>query len=629
MKHDTNTVIKLSPTLKDYIWGGYRLGELFGRDNGGKKISESWEVSVHPDGMSKCAGGTLAEYLEKNPCSVDKAGSPFPILVKYIDAKQNLSVQVHPDDEFARRVENDNGKTEMWYIIEADDGAGIYCGFKRKTSKSEFLQKVKDGTVEELLNFIPVKAGDCYLITAGTVHAIGAGCVICEVQQSSNITYRVYDYNRKDANSNLRPLHIDKAVDVINFDAFVDRTDSGMFVEVDGGKLRHLTQCKYFRCRELLLSGEYTETDENSFVTLNVLDGVGSINGTAFVKGDSFFVPCGVSFTVTGDARILLVDKKPIKYYAGVDVGGTFIKCGIVSELGELIVKDKIPTGNRREYTEIAKDISALISRLANRAGVKLEAVGMGTPGTIDSANGVIVYSNNIAWENIPLGQTMKELTKLPVFITNDANAAALGESFVGAGRDYKNIVLVTLGTGVGGGIVLDGKLYEGGHSAGAELGHIVINMHGEKCTCGRRGCLEAYASATALIKQTQAAMQKDCDSVMWKLCGGDLNNVDGKTVFDGMKEGDKSAKKVFNKYIEYLAEGIANIANIFRPDVVLLGGGICAQDEVLLRPLRRKVDGMLFGGSENAPVMIATATLGNDAGTIGAARLAMCGDDR
>lgn len=300
---------KLTPVLKSYIWGGYRLKELFGRESGGEKIAESWEVSVHPDGLSGCAGGTLAQYLKENPCAVDKEGSTFPVLVKYIDAKENLSVQVHPNDEYARRAEGDNGKTETWYIVQADDGAGIYCGFKRDTTKEEFLRKVQDGTVEELLNFIPVKAGDCYLIEAGTVHAICAGCVICEIQQSSNVTYRVYDYNRKDAQGNLRPLHIEKAVEVINFNAFRDETGSGSFEKCAGGNMRLLTECKYFRCRELLLDGEYTEKTERSFVVVNAIEGSGEIDGKQFASGDSFFVPCGEKFTALGRAKLIVTDE--------------------------------------------------------------------------------------------------------------------------------------------------------------------------------------------------------------------------------------------------------------------------------------------------------------------------------
>lgn len=299
-------MIKLQPVLKDYIWGGMKLGPLFGRDNGGKKMSESWEVSVHPDGESLCEGGTFADYLRAHPTAVDKEGSDFPVLIKYIDAAQNLSVQVHPDDAFARREENDNGKTEMWYIVQADAGAGIYCGFRRDTGREEFLRRVADGTVEELLNFIPVKAGDCYLIKAGTVHAIGAGCVICEVQQSSNVTYRVYDYNRLGADGKPRQLHVEKAVRVINFAKFKDETGSGAPEQVAGGTLRRLTACSYFSCRELALDGTYTECNDRSFTAVNVLSGEGRADGTPFRAGDSFFVPCGEAFSLEGNARIIL-----------------------------------------------------------------------------------------------------------------------------------------------------------------------------------------------------------------------------------------------------------------------------------------------------------------------------------
>ncbi len=299
-------MIKLQPVLKDYLWGGMKLGPLFGRDNGGKKMSESWEVSVHPDGESLCEGGTFADYLRAHPTAVDKEGSDFPVLIKYIDAAQNLSVQVHPDDAFARREENDNGKTEMWYIVQADAGAGIYCGFRRDTGREEFLRRVADGTVEELLNFIPVKAGDCYLIKAGTVHAIGAGCVICEVQQSSNVTYRVYDYNRLGADGKPRQLHVEKAVRVINFAKFRDETGSGAPEQVAGGSLRRLTACSYFSCRELALDGTYTECNDRSFTAVNVLSGEGRADGTPFRAGDSFFVPCGEAFSLEGNARIIL-----------------------------------------------------------------------------------------------------------------------------------------------------------------------------------------------------------------------------------------------------------------------------------------------------------------------------------
>lgn len=302
-------MLKLKPTFKSYIWGGHKLEDLFGYNNCGEKISESWEISVHPDGMSTSENGTLAEYLTANPHALSSQDEPFPVLIKYIDAAQNLSVQVHPNDDYARRMEGDNGKTEMWYIISADNGAGIYCGFQKDTTKEEFLSRLREGTVEKLLNFIPVKTGDCFLIKAGTVHAICAGCVICEVQQSSNVTYRIYDYNRRDAAGNTRPLHIEKALNVINFGAFYDETGSGKFELVEGGKLRLLTQCDYFRCRELLLNGTFTDEAADSFIAVNVLEGEGKIGETPFVAGNSFFVPCGETMTLNGKAKIILTNK--------------------------------------------------------------------------------------------------------------------------------------------------------------------------------------------------------------------------------------------------------------------------------------------------------------------------------
>ena len=316
-----------------------------------------------------------------------------------------------------------------------------------------------------------------------------------------------------------------------------------------------------------------------------------------------------------------------MNYFIGIDLGGTFVKCGIVDESGNILVKDKIPTGSGRPYAKIAADMAEFAERLIVRAGLKKEdvkGVGIGAPGTIDSGHGVIVYSNNIRWENVPLCEEIEKRLGLPAYITNDANAAALGENFCGAGKDYENMVFITLGTGVGGGIVLDGKIFEGNKSAGAEIGHEVIRMGGEKCTCGRKGCFEAYASATALIRQTKRAMLKNKESLLWKLCGNDPEQVDGKTVFDAKDAGDRTAERVVKNYIRYLAEGVANLVNVFRPQAIVLGGGVCAQGDKLIRPLKRKVNALAYGGVKYAPVAIVTASLGNDAGLCGAARLAM-----
>lgn len=615
---------RLKPVIKHYLWGGHKMETLFSREGSEAPMSESWELSVHPDGVSGTDEGELRAYLAAHPHAVFPEGGELPVLIKFIDAAQDLSVQVHPDEAFAQRTEHDHGKTEMWYIVSAEEGAGIYCGFSRDTSEEEFLAALKEGRAEELLHFIPVHAGDCYLIEAGTVHAIGAGCVICEVQQSSNVTYRIYDYDRRDADGNPRPLHLDKARAVMNYSAHCDRTYSGSMEEHEGYSLRLLTDCMHFRCRELRLRGSFCGQNDASFAAVNILEGEGKIGGETFSAGDSFFIPCGEGFEMEGNALAILTDAPSRTVCAGVDLGGTAVKCGIVDHAGRILAKTGFPTRRERPYGEIAADIAGAVRALCEKLGLKEEAlarVGIGSPGTVDSANGVIVYSNNIAWKNVPLGKSVADILHKPVFVTNDANAAAFGEFVFGAGKKYRSMVLVTLGTGIGGGIVIDGKLFEGNRSAGTEIGHTVIRMRGERCTCGRRGCFEAYASATALIRRTRLAMKRDPHSALWQIASRP-EDVDGKTAFAAMRAGDPAAKSVVSWYIAHLAAGLVNIANVFRPETIVLGGGVCAEPS-LLPSLERYFKRDLYGGSGYAPVELKTASLGNDAGLCGAAEYA------
>lgn len=312
-----------------------------------------------------------------------------------------------------------------------------------------------------------------------------------------------------------------------------------------------------------------------------------------------------------------------VKYYAGIDLGGTGIKCGIVDENGKIVAIKKCPTRKGVEAKEIISDMANLVKDLQKETGLTLEGVGVGCPGLIDTEKGNVVFCCNLAWRNVPLVKTLKEQLNLPVFVANDANVAALGEYHFGAGKKYKSLVMITLGTGVGSGIVFNGKLFEGNLGAGVELGHEVIKIGGEKCTCGRKGCFEAYASATALIRQAKKAMDGDKESLLWKLVDGDKENLNGKIVFDALREGDKTAEKVVKKYTDYLAAGVTNVINAFHPQAILLGGGICAAGDVFLTPLKRKVNRQIYGGTKFAPVEIVVASLGNDAGIYGAAALA------
>lgn len=240
-------------------------------------------------------------------------------------------------------------------------------------------------------------------------------------------------------------------------------------------------------------------------------------------------------------------------------------------------------------------------------------------PGVVNSKTGVILKWSNYGWTDVPLGDTVAKLTGKKVCVVNDANAAAFGEAKFGSGSLYQSSIFITLGTGVGGGIVVDGKMLEGYMSAGAEIGHMSIRSDGLLCGCGRHGCFECYASATALIRQTKKSMEENCDSKMWKIARGSLDNVDGRTAFEGAKLGDKDARNVVDGYVGYLAAGIANLVNILRPEAIVLGGGIAGEGEGLFAPLRKAVDEQIYVCSDKVPLKIVGAKLGNEAGMYGA----------
>lgn len=310
------------------------------------------------------------------------------------------------------------------------------------------------------------------------------------------------------------------------------------------------------------------------------------------------------------------------KKYIGIDLGGTFIKGGVVDGAGNILLSDKVPTESDKGAGQVAKNIALLALSLMERLSLKaadVVGIGMGVPGMIDGKAGNVIYSNNLNWKDFRIAETVEKLSGLPVKIANDANVAVLGEVKFGAGKGCENVVMLTLGTGVGGGVIAEGVMVEGNKGAGAELGHSVIVAGGEQCTCGRKGCLEAYASATALIRDTKRVMTAHKDSKMWETY--DLDGVNGKTAFD-YKDVDPYAKQVVDDYIFHLAVGITNFANIFRPEVVLLGGGVCAQGDVLVKPLQALLNRDIFAGDLGPNVPIKIATLGNSAGLLGAAAL-------
>ena len=313
-----------------------------------------------------------------------------------------------------------------------------------------------------------------------------------------------------------------------------------------------------------------------------------------------------------------------MKQYIGIDIGGMTVKGIIIDENGNIASQDSIETGKRDGGQSLCANICTLIDRLITSINANISdfaGIGIGCPGMIDSTGGNVVFAGNLELRDFPLAKTISDKTGLPVKITNDANAAALGEAKFGAGKHYSDSILITLGTGVGGGIVIGGKLFEGNKSAGTEVGHMVIVEDGEQCTCGRKGCFERYASASSLMKNTRSAMSVNRNSKMWEKYT--LETVSGKTPFE-FADTDVTAKIVVDNYIRYLACGIINLANIFRPEVVMLGGGVSEQGDKLTLPLQHILEKQIFAGMDYAPVKIVKATLGSKAGAFGAAALNM-----
>ncbi len=310
----------------------------------------------------------------------------------------------------------------------------------------------------------------------------------------------------------------------------------------------------------------------------------------------------------------------------GIDIGGMTIKIGLVNEAFEIVAKKVIPTESEEKspaqvVDAVAEAVKALLWE-NNLNEADCDGLGIACPGTSDPEDGVVVYSNNIVWENVPLIALMQEHLNISMALANDADAAALGEVLAGAAEGKENALLLTLGTGVGGGVILNKKIFAGPLRGGCELGHTVIHMGGRPCTCGRRGCLETYASATALMQDAKEKATECPQSLLNRLCEEQGGKMDGRIIFEAHRQGDKAAIQVVESYEDALCEGIANFINIFRPEVVILGGGVSAQKEYLTDALQEKVNIMCFGGNLGEVPKITTSVLGNDAGIIGAAYL-------
>ena len=310
--------------------------------------------------------------------------------------------------------------------------------------------------------------------------------------------------------------------------------------------------------------------------------------------------------------------------YIGIDVGGTTAKAGVVDEAGQILYKSSCKTGIERDFEDIAADMAELCRHIVRESGhemAEVAAVGVGIPGEQSPKTGLVAFCNNLGWVDVPLMQHLRDALGLPVYVDNDANVAALAESAFGASRDVKSSILITLGTGVGGGIVRDQRIHTGAHGVGGEIGHMVVVVDGEPCNCGHRGCWEKYASATAIIRMGRALTEEKPDCALARQMGGDAANLNAKAVLDLAKAGDADCAGIFETYVKYLCVGLANLINIYDPDMLVLGGGVAHAGDFLLDAVRAALGDYVY-----CPALswarVELARLGNDAGIIGAAML-------
>ncbi len=615
------SILKLRPACKDYLWGGHRLVEEYNVDYKGEILAEAWVLSAHPDGPSVIDNGpykgkTFRDYLEAEGMEVlgthCRRFREFPILTKFIDARDNLSIQVHPGNGFALQNEGQYGKTEMWYVLDAEEGAYLYYGFREEISREEFAERIRDNTLLEVLNAVPVHRGDVLFIESGTLHAIGKGILIAEIQQNSNVTYRIYDYGRVGKDGKKRDLHIEKALAVTNRVPIVR----------SGSQYPHVADCDYFTVDKLNLDGKLTSrmqgtVFDSSFLSILILDGEGTIScrgeTVSYRKGDSIFLSAGSgNWQIEGtcDALLTTIREKASPIRAGIIIGSSQTRIGLVDDRQHILAIRSFPTRAGRPAAEIIDEVAQAALDLLEDQHVPLDqcvGVGVGVPGTIDRRAGKVLYSNNIQWEDVSLARDLGRVIPCPVRIANDADCAALGEAAAGAGRDYADVAMFTLGNGVGGGIILNGQVFEGGIMGGSEVGHQVVRVGGRRCSCGRKGCLEAYVSVPALIRAAREATDKD-------LTPGEI--------FRGASRGNIDLQEIVEQYEQMLGEGIVNIVNMFRPQLILLGGALSDYAGQMLPPIREMMERDCFGGVHGMIPEIAVAELGENAGIIGAANL-------
>ncbi len=629
---DRPGLIMLKPVFHNNIWGGRRLEE-FGYELPDGPVGECWGIAAHPHGDCTVDGGpydgmTLSQlWYDHHELFEGATGDRFPLLVKVLDARESLSIQVHPDDDYAAEHEDGSlGKSECWYVLDAKDGGQIIVGQKAH-DRAEFAQMVEEGRWDELENLVPIEKGDFFDIRPGTMHAIMGGTMILETQQSSDVTYRVYDFDRRQADGSLRELHLQQAMDVIDYRAKAPTTGMVTAPEVDG--ITKLMSCEYFEVLRVRVTNNWPVSLQQShpFMCLSVVAGEGGTVTTpagtwTLSKGTHFVAPYGCGkLSFEGDMTLICSyvptvaagawgkgeypDLRPktgaTKNRIGIDIGGTQLRVAAYNEDGEELAKAVMPNDHDLGPAE---NLQHLVDAIESWS-IDYVGIGIGAPGPLNFSAGKILNPPNLpGWEGFNIVSFFEQKTRHRAYLNNDANVAGLAEALSGAGWGYESVFFFTVSTGVGGAYVYRNQVVGGANSCAAEIFNMVVNEFADVRPGMNVGSVEDQASGPSIARLASKGLGRE---------------VRPAEVFALYEQGDETARMVIDRAADVLAKAVLNVSCVVDPDIFVFGGSVALNNPWFIDLVHEKAKKLVLNPDT---LRFKLALCGGDAGLIGASLL-------
>ena len=602
---------KIKPTFNQTLWAGEKLKYRYHKISDLESISDSYEFSLDEGYMPSVEIGdrlvSVKDYIKNNNLGKNLEGKEPNLFVRLIEATENMPVEVSPTDDYAIIRYNKLGGSKLWYILDVEDDAYIYLGFNNDYTEEQVLSSVADGRILTMMNKVPVRSGDFYRVPAGIIYAIGKGVTLYEASQGADLSIRIYDYDRLDPS-----INIDEATKVLKYNQYVVNT------QIDR-KAKVLHAGRYYEVTKFNIFDKYNlKFNENSFSVVTVSRGSLKAEELDIKRGESILVEPNELIHFEGKGELLIA--RVADYGIGLDVGGTSIKGAIIDDQANKIAEFKTPTESEKGEAIIVEHMRECYLGLLDESGFPrnyFTKVGVGFPGNIDTINGIVKFSNNLGLTNSPIADLLGKQLGIEVIIDNDANCAALGEYYYTDKRKYHDMYLITLGTGVGGGAIIGGKLFKGGQGSISEVGHMKVKSDKYKCTCGQYGCFEGLLSLKRL-KMDVDELRNDPNTGLSELISDDDKPL---KIFQYDEE-NKAAAEYAKKYQNNLLLGLVNVCNLFQPEIIVLGGGVSYVISKYIPLLERKMNAYKYSGYDAPKVRLVQATLGNEAGAYGAAAL-------